>query len=150
VRAPCVVLLSGAALGLACGGGNSSTTPSQIAEGLTGTWHATRAEYTSVANPALKLEVIARGTTMTLVLQPGGTFTLTIVDPGEAGNVVTGTWTSSRDVLTIVRTGQSGNTQFDMVLGGNTLTLTGGRALFDVRGDGQMEETTLDMTLTRQ
>jgi phosphoheptose isomerase len=150
MRAPHVVLLAAAAVGVACGGSSSSTSPSQIATGLVGTWRATRANYRSVANAALQTEVIAQGTTMTLVLESGGTFSLTIVDPGQQGNVVTGTWTSSRDVLTIVRTGQSGNSQFDMTLNGNTLTLTGGSALFDFESDGRMEEAKLDMTLTRQ
>jgi hypothetical protein len=110
VRPPRFVLLAVAALGVACGGGGSPTTPSEVASGLTGTWRVTRAEYINATNSAQSVDVIAQGTTMTLVLQAGGTFTLTIVDPGQAANVVTGTWTSSRDVLTIVRTAATWST----------------------------------------
>jgi hypothetical protein len=148
VRPPRFVLLAVAALGVACGGGGSPTTPSEVASGLTGTWRVTRAEYINATNSAQSVDVIAQGTTMTLVLQAGGTFTLTIVDPGQAANVVTGTWTSSRDVLTIVRTGQSGNSQFDVTLDGNNLTLDGGHVEYDFGNDGQPEEAILNMDLT--
>jgi len=48
-----------------------------------------------------------------------------------------------------VTAGQSGETQFDMVMSGSTLPLSGGDVLFDVNGDGIGEECALDMTLTR-
>ena len=79
-----------------------------------------------------------------------GTYRVTITDPGLTGNVVTGTWSASRDVLTIQPTGQTGNTQFDMTLSGSTLTLNDGHVLFDFNADGVGEESVLNMTLTRQ
>jgi hypothetical protein len=148
VRAPRFVLLAVAALGVACGGGGSPTTPTGVASGLTGTWRVTRAEYVNAANSAQSVDVIAQGTTMTLAFEAGGTFTLTIVDPGQAASVVTGTWTSSHDVLTIVRTGQSGSSQFDMTLDGSNLTLSGGHVEYDFGNDGQLEEAILNMDLT--
>jgi hypothetical protein len=146
-------LLAAAALTLsgACGGSDSGfSSASQATETLSGTWRATKAEYTNRGNASQKVDIVARGSVVTLVLEAGGAFRLTIVDPGQAGNVVSGTWTASRDVLTIVTTGQSGQTQFDMTLSGSTLALSGGHVLFDVNDDGAGEECVLDMALARQ
>ena len=96
------------------------------------------------------MEIVALGTTLTLTLDPGGTYTQKITDPGEAGQTTTGTWSSSKDVLTLRPAGISGNTQFDMSMAGSTLTLSGGHVLFDVNGDGRDEEAILNLALTRQ
>jgi hypothetical protein len=150
MRAP-LVAAAAALLVAGCGGSDSGfTSATQATETLVGTWRATKAEFTSRGNSSLKVDIVARGSAVTLALEAGGTFRLTIVDPGQPGSVESGTWTASRDVLTIARSGQSGQTQFDMVLSGSALTLTGGHVLFDVNGDGAGEECVLDMALTRQ
>jgi hypothetical protein len=151
MRTQLAVLVAGATLAGACGGGDGSfTSASQATETLAGTWRATKAEYTSRSNSSLKVDIVAQGAVVTLMLESGGTFRLTITDPGLPGNTLTGTWSASRDVLTIVQSGQSGQTQFDMALSGATLTLTDGHVLFDINDDGVGEECALDMTLTRQ
>jgi hypothetical protein len=126
----------------------SPTAPS--AGGLPGTWRATMAEFIDRSNPGVRIEVIARGVSIVLVLVDGGSFTLTTTVPGVAPEVETGTWTSSSDVLTLRRAGTSGDTQFDMTLSGDTLTLRGGHVLFDVDDDDVDEEAELNMTLARQ
>jgi phosphoheptose isomerase len=148
VRAPRFVLLAVAVPGVACGGGGSSTTPSEVASGLTGTWRVTRAQYVSATHSTQSVDVISQGTTMTLAFRTDGTFTLRIVDPGQEANVVTGTWTSSPDVLTIVPTGAPGDSQFDMALDGNNLSLSGGHVEYDFGDDGLLEEAILNMDLT--
>jgi hypothetical protein len=90
------------------------------------------------------------GTTLTLTLEAGGTYTQKITDPGQGGQTTTGTWSASKDVLTLKPAGISGETQFDMTMSGSTLTLNGGHVLFDVNLDGQDEESILSLTLTRQ
>jgi hypothetical protein len=152
MRGYLAVLVAAAALGGACGGDGdgSFTSASQATETLSGTWRATKAEYTSRSNSSLRVDIVAQGSAVTLLLEPGGSFRLTIIDPGFPGNVLSGTWSASRDVLTIVQTGQSGQTQFDMALSGATLTLNGGHVLFDINDDGVGEESVLNMTLTRQ
>ncbi len=135
-------------LAAACGGESGSPT-SPSASGLMGTWKATRAEYVSRSNPAVRVEVIATGTSMVLTLD-NGTFTLKITDPGEAGNTMTGTWSASKEVLKVSPTGMTWSWEFDMTLSGNTLTLNNGGALYDVNGDGAGDEATLNMTLARQ
>jgi len=151
MRVRVAVALAAAVLWAGCGGSDSGfTSATEASQTLVGTWRATRAEYTNRSNPGQRVDIVARGSVLTLVLEAGGSFRLTIVDPGEAGNTVTGTWTASRDVLTIVQAGQFGETQFDMTFSGNTLTLEGGHVLFDTNGDGVDEECELDMMLARQ
>jgi phosphoheptose isomerase len=149
VRAPRFVLLA-VALGVACGGGGggSSTSPTEVAAGVTGTWRATRAEYVNVADPTQRVDAISHGTTMTLAFGADGTFTLTTVDPGQKADVVTGTWTSSHDVLTMVPAGEAEDSQFDVALDGNNLSLYGGHVEYDFGNDGHVEEAILNMDLT--
>jgi hypothetical protein len=151
MRVRFAVVAAAALLSAGCGGGDSGfTSATEATQTLAGTWLASRAEYTNRSNSSQRLDIVARGSTVTLVLEAGGSFRLTIVDPGEPGNTVTGTWSASRDVLTIVQTGVSGETQFDMTFSGNTLALENGHVLFDIDGDDVGEECELDMTLTRQ
>ena len=122
---------------------------------VAGTWRATRAEFVSVTNPALKVEVVSRGTTIVLVLDSAGSFTYTLTDPGTAAAVYTGTWrTSTLDgapalALTWL-TGLFGSAEFKMTLSGDTLTISGGHVPYDVDPNVQFEETILNMTLARQ
>jgi hypothetical protein len=131
------------------GGGGSPASPSTVAT-LTGSWKATRAEFVSASNSGLRVEVCAMGTTLMLTLESGGTYTQKITDPGQAGQTTTGTWSASKEVLTLKPTGMSGETQFDMTLNGATLTLSNGHVLFDVNGDGTNEEALAYLTLARQ
>ncbi len=133
----------GLLLGLGC---KSSTAPDP--EGLKGTWRATLAEFTSLANSSTKTNIIAAGSTVTLVLNET-TAVLTITDPGESPSVYTANWSSSIDVLTLTWTnGWNGEMQFDYLLNGNTLTLEGGHMPFDFT-PGNPEEAILNMELTR-
>jgi Lipocalin-like domain len=151
MRVRFAVVAVAAALWAGCGGGDSGfSSATEATQTLVGTWQATKAEYTNRSNSSQSVDIVALGSVLTLVLEAGSSFRLTIVDPGEPGNTVTGTWSASRDVLTIVTAGQSGETQFDMTFSGNTLTLDGGHALFDIDGDGVGEECELDMILSRR
>lgn len=131
----------------ACGGSNPNAPSAQT---LAGTWKATRAEFVNRSNASQRVEIVALGTTLTLTLEAGGTYTQKITDPGQGGQTTTGTWSASKDVLTLKPAGISGETQFDMTMSGSTLTLNGGHVLFDVNLDGQDEESILSLTLTRQ
>jgi len=151
MRVRLALVAAAGALWAGCGGSDSGfTSATEATQTLVGTWRATKAEYTNRSNSSQRVDIVARGSVVTLVLEGAGGFRLTIVDPGQAGNTVTGTWTASRDVLTIVQTGQAGQTQFDMTFSGNSLTLENGHLLFDVNGDGVGEECELDMALSRQ
>lgn len=92
---------------------------------------------------------MAQGATVTLVLSSSG-FTWTIAYPEKAPSVVSGSWTSSRDMLSLKPTGMSWSWQFDYSLTGNSLSLSGGSAEFDFSGSGAPEQAKLSMTLVRQ
>lgn len=132
-----------AALSLAC---SDDTGPSE--DELTGTWVATKVELVSVANPALKIDLIALGGTARLVLSASNTFTLTLTAPGRFQDVITGTWSASKDVLTL--TDADGDMQFDMSLSGDTLTLTGADMDYDFNDDDVDEPAKLNITAVRE
>ncbi len=136
------------ALFAVCCGAKSPTAPSP--QTLAGTWKAARAEFVSASNSNLRVEVVSQGTTMTLTLDPAGTYTQRITDAGQAGQTTSGTWNASSDVLTLHPTGMTFEIQFDMTLNGNNLTLNGGHVQFDINRDGNEEEAILNMTLARQ
>jgi len=141
-----LLVLAGSA---ACGG-DGGTGPSKAE--LTGTWSASRIEYTNVANPAQKVDVAQQGATLTLGLQSGGVFTIALLVPGEAPVDISGLWSSSTDVLTLRWTSGAANNemQFDMTLTGNSLSLVGADSEFDFDGDDVDDPATLSLTLTRQ
>lgn len=130
---------------------NGPTTPSAPTEqSLTGTWRATKMQYTNIANSAQTVEVVSQGTVTVLVLSVNGTFTFTITPPAGPPSVLSGAWNASTDVLTLLPTQWQGNVQFELVLNGNVLTLTEGHMPYDVNGDAAMEECLVDLTMARQ
>ncbi len=148
-----VVVLAASVVFANCGSSNPAS-PSQggnnqSSQGLAATWQATRAEFVSAANSNIRVEVVSRGTTIVLSLQSTGAYSRTITDPGHAPNVETGTWSASRDVLTLRPAGMPFSIEFDYTLSGNTLTLAGGHVEFDINGDGAVEEAVLNSTLAR-
>ena len=150
-----IVVLAAVGALIGCGGGGDNDgggnpgSASSTGGGLVGTWRATRAEYVSATNSALKVEIVAQGSNLTLALE-ASTFVLTITDPGEAPNVTNGTWRSSSDTMTLTPAGMPFSWQFDMNLSGNTLTLTGAAVEFDFNADGALEQAGLSLTLVRQ
>jgi hypothetical protein len=132
----------------ACGGDDGSG-PSESE--LAGTWRATKYELVSVANPSLKVDMVALGGTVTMTLSSSGAFTLVAQMPDEPAETFTGTWEASSEILTLdFVTGLSGDMQFDMSLSGNILTLSGADAEMDLDGDGQDEAAKVTIVLTRQ
>jgi hypothetical protein len=131
---------------LAAGGCKDSTGPD--VQSLIGTWRATKAEYVSVANPSTKVDIVAQGSTLTLVLN-ASSYVLTITDPGMSPEVTNGTWSKTIDPLTLTPSGGSSNAVFDMSLNSDTLTLTGGGAWFDFTA-GNFEDAKLNLILARQ
>ncbi len=127
----------------------SPTGPSAVS--LDGTWRATRAEFVSLASPTRSTEVVSKGMIVTLQLPTGANYTFTLAEPGAPPYVVTGTWTASKDELTLnLSAPLSGELQFDYVLNGNALTINGGHMLFTFDDKACPEESIVSMTLSRQ
>jgi hypothetical protein len=129
-------------------GGCKSTVTSPNAQGLAGTWQATRAVYVNAADTAVSYDVVAKGGTATLVLT-ATTFTLTIARAGVAPQVTSGTWTSTTDLMTLNPSGVSFQWVFEMSQSGNNLTLNGASVEFDFTGDGINEQAKLNLALVR-
>jgi hypothetical protein len=125
----------------------NTTGPSS--QDLAGTWRATKAEFVSVANSSLKVDIVSQGSTVTLVLN-AGSFTLTINDSRVPTQNTNGTYTSTSDTLTLVPSGLSFSWVFEMTLSGDNLTLNGASMQFDFSGNAAYEEAKLNMTLARQ
>ncbi len=129
--------------------GTTTTTTTTTQTGLEGNWLATKAEFVSSANAGKRVDVVAKGTKVTLALT-GNSFVLTMADPGLAPKATNGTWTASRDTMALTPAGMSWAWQFDMTQSGNNLTLNGASVEFDFAANGVMEQAKLSMTLVRQ
>jgi hypothetical protein len=138
-------LMAAAATTMVACGDDGGTGPDP--ETLVGSWRATKAELVSVANPATKVDLVAQGATVLLVLTEAKAFTLTLTVPGQPAEVTTGTWTSSQDLLSLNYSG--GNWQFDLVLSGNTLTLSGANGEWDFNDDGIDDPVKVNLILAR-
>jgi hypothetical protein len=129
-----------AALAVAC---SDDTGPSE--DELVGTWNATELEF---VGGGLTVDVIAFGATLKLVLRDDQTYTVTLGFPGESPEVETGTWSASRDMLTLAQS--DGDMQFDMSLNGNTLSLANADGEFDVDDDGDDDPVKINLTLVKE
>jgi hypothetical protein len=145
----CVVatLVLGLFLAPACGGGGGSSPAAPTPQTLEGTWRATKAQFVSVASSSRQVDIIAQGSTLTLVFSGTG-YTRTMTQPGQPPDVQTGTWSASTDMMSLKPTGVTWDIQFDMTFSSNNLTLNGGSVQFDFTGT--FEEAKLYMTLVRQ
>jgi hypothetical protein len=137
-----------AAISIACGGGGDGGS-GPPATSLVGTWNATKVEFTSKANPTQKVDVIAQGATMTLVLNGNGTYDQTMKVPGQPDDITNGTWSTSGGIFTMQQAGMPFSWQFSVSLSGNTLTLSGADVEFDVNNDGTDEPAKLTTVLVR-
>ena len=118
-----VLALLGAASACKSNGNGTGPSPAE----LTGTWDATKIEFTQVASPFTKVDVVPTGGSAVLVLVSGGGCTFTITATGGPDGVFTGTWSASSDLLSLDLAGPFFNTtwEFDMTLSNTTLTLSG-------------------------
>ena len=114
---------------------------------LAGTWEATAAVMTSVAEPTVSFDLIAEGGTLTIVLNADGGYVFTSAFPGEAPEIEIGTYSVAGDVLTITAVGEDPET-FTIARDGDTMTLTGDDD-FDFNDDQVDEPATLVITMAR-
>lgn len=127
--------------------GDDGTGPS--AESLAGTWTATAFEYVSTADPGDRVELIGLGGTLVTEIRSGGTYSYVFTLPGQPTETSTGTWSSTADTFTMHESGSTFALTFDMVLSGNTLTLTGADTEYDFDLDGVDDDAELNLTLVR-
>jgi flagellar basal body rod protein FlgF len=137
------IALTGAVLlgGAACG---DSLAPADVA----GTWNATSAVFTSVADPSTNSgNVIAQGASLSITLGENGSASLTI-DDGSGPDTQSGTFSIDGSNLTLTLDGDVSTGTIE--LNGDTLTvrITNGPQ-FDFDNDGTDEDATVVVILTR-
>lgn len=139
------LVLAGAIGGLA-GGCSGDSTGTSLPE-LVGTWHATTAVVTSVANPATSANLIALGASLQIVFRADLSYTTTTSLPGNGAEVSTGSYVETATQLVLHGDPGSGGevTSFSLSLSGGSLLLTGGALNFDF-GGGEVPAK-LDLTL---
>lgn len=106
--------------GLGCGDDNGTTGPSPSS--LIGTWDAVKMELVSGEDPSHKLDFIADGNTFTLTLHEQHVWEMLVTAPGQPPVWSEGTWSLSRDILTI--TDGPETLKFKVRCDGSTMTLT--------------------------
>ena len=145
MRSSSALIRAGVVASAILGCGNDATGP-EVAD-IVGSWHATRAQITSVAHPASTIDIVAIGATLQIVFTANNTFTSTAAFPGEAAETTTGTYTVTAGKLTMTNDQNSGGDVlvFDIALSNGTLSLTGGAIDFDF-GTGE-EASKLDVNL---
>jgi hypothetical protein len=117
--------------------------PGQPSDAFEGTWDATKVEYTSVANPATKVDLIALGGAFVVTLDGGGTFQASLRSPGETvPALATGTWSVEGGTFTLAPSTGS-PLMFSYTLSGTTLTVAGATDAYDFNGDQVPEAATL-------
>lgn len=129
--------------GAACGSDSTGTSLANIV----GTWHATTAVVTSVANPSTSANLIALGATLQIVFSANLTYNSTINLPGNAPEVSTGTYVETATQLTLHDASSSGDiVTFSLAQSGGTLLLTGGTPFTFNFGSGDVPAK-FDLTL---
>ena len=134
--------------GLALGAAACGDSGGPSADRFVGTWNATKMEFIRVADTTEQVDVIALGATFQITFHADSTWQSILTVPQAQPDTVDGTWTASLDLLSLTQTGQAGNLEFNFVLSGNTVTLTGGDVDWDF-GTGD-EPAKLSITATKQ
>lgn len=139
---PMVLLL---VAGMGCGDDNPSG-PGK--DEITGTWQATKVEYTTPAGVSM-VDLIALGGSASLVLNADNTLVYTVTPAGGAPEVTTGTWHLSTDMMTVTPSGMPFSWQFDVDYTGDELRMSGADVEFDYNDDDIDEPAKLNLVFTR-
>lgn len=117
---------------------------------IAGTWNATRASFSLAADgPAVELEVVAAGGTVTLVIQANGRFTLTIVLPARSPEVSTGQLGFDEDLLVVSYDEDPEDYELFGIQATETTLSISGPSEFDFDGDGTDEAAIVELDMER-
>lgn len=145
---PFTAFLLALLLGMAgCSGGDGGTDPNPVAENfLAGEWIATLMRATSLANPAIRADIIASGGEFTLSVQPSGRYTAILVAFGQSSSE-SGTLSIVGNEVVFNRTFPSARvSRASWTRSGTSVTLIGPTE-FDFNLDGTAEPATLETVL---
>jgi hypothetical protein len=130
-----LLLLSAGAL--ACGDGPAAESDPVFE--LAGSWTIQAWELRSVANPSLKMDLIAEGLGGTMVIAANGAFTIEVTSGGDPTSTQTGTLTIHAD--TVVFHGADGDFRFQYSRAGDAMTWLGlDIQVLDLDDDGSPDQ----------
>ena len=147
MRVSAAVVVAACGLGLlgACAKSGVAPTPT----GLAGTWRVLKSEYVSTQGLGT-VDLIAGGGSGTLVLGADSSFRLTVTPASGAPVNFTATYVvNGIDLMQVTPAGATWYWAFDMAQSGSTLTLDHGSSQYDFNHDGQLENATWNLSMTR-
>ena len=116
---------------------------------LAGLWTASSVVFTSVADPAVSVDIVTEGATVTLTLGADGSYTLVITDPVDPTETESGSYVAAGSTLTLSETGTGSPEPFTIVRSGDSMTLTDTNDDFDFNDDQAETDAILVITLSR-
>jgi len=148
-RASALVLLVWLVTLLSACGDDGTTFPNPAE--LPGVWEAIESEFVQVAPPRQRVDLVALGGSVVLVLWPDRTFTLALTGPdAHAPWEREGVWIPDEDVLRLeYQEGGTGVNEFDMDWRDGVLRLRGGDSLYQFDVDAPPEPAKWNLRLQR-
>ncbi len=134
--------LMAAAVGLACSGSDPVEAPTT--ENFARAWTITKCEYRSTANDDA-VELVGAGWTIMLWVNDNGMFLLSRTPPGGTEELIGGSWSASGRTVTFTPVGAAYSWQFSGRVKGETMTLAGAHAEYDLDDDGAPEDVVWNM-----
>jgi len=118
---------------------------------ITGTWSASSAVFTNLANSSEQFDLIADGGgTITATFSADGSYSISITVPPDPAELDVGTVDVRGDTLTLAESGQGSPTDFIASVSGNTLTLTTDEEEYDFDDNGTDDPARLRVVFQKQ
>lgn len=113
-------------------------------------WRANRAAFSpSEDGPAIEVDIVAEGGSVTLSIQANGRFTLTVSPPDRPVDVSTGQLGFDEDLLVVTYDDEPDDFElFGIQHAGDNLSLSG-PAEYDFEGDGASEPARVELEMFR-
>ena len=145
---PAAVLAAALLVGASSPGCIASTDVGDVAD-LAGFWVASNAIYSELADPTNRFDLIAEGFGVTMDIEPGGAWVLTMT-LGDLVATSSGTMAVEGKLLSIVD--ETGTNTGRAYLEGDqvAIQIRGGLQQWDFDGDGQEEPAKLNLVMDRQ
>ena len=133
-------------LALGCGDDEGpAPDPDFTLEDLVGTWDAALFKYTSRTNSAVSYDVIEAGGLASMTVASDGGFSVVVLAPGEALDVISGSLTVEDGVIVAHDSGEDETLSFEAGFVGTTLSMRTPDAEFDFIGSGNEEPAILEI-----
>ena len=114
-------------------------------EDIVGTWDAALFKYTSRTNPAVSFDIIEAGGVASMTVGSDGGFSVVVLAPGEALDVISGSLTVENGTIVLHDSDENESLSFQAGFVGETLSMRTPEAEFDFIGSGNEEPAMLEI-----